>query len=276
MKAVHRPLILLIGFSFLLLQLAFVNRFFWHTDQDQRTTVETTQSIPDTFSLAIHQLDSEPAGVKSLLQGSFSLGIEDEIITDSEMPSRNIGGAVAELSENDVLDISSISTFDIFLQEVFTGDGDKITGVYVEGLFSLKVVQQPPQDAAFVSNEKGTATQFQSPAFYGAVGLLAHNYLSGRYFLYLSPGHEIRLVYGNGTYRRYQVVEYVDFERLTRSDVRSDFRELKTQSIFTNRQVFDRFYRGENKLTMQTCLEGDGYSNWGIRMVSAVPMDIES
>jgi hypothetical protein len=276
MKTVNRPLILLMGFSFLLLQLALVNRFFWHTDQDQQTIVETTQSIPDTFSLAIHRSDSEPAGVKRLLQGSFSHGVEDEINTGSEIPSQNIGGAVAQLSENDVLDISSISAFNIFLQEVFNGDGDTITGVFVEGLFSLRVVQQPFQDAAFVSNEKGTATQFQSPALFGVVGLLAHNYLSGRHFLYLSPGHEIRLVYGDGTYRRYQVVEFVDFERLTRSDVRSDFRDLKTQSILTNRQVFDRFYRGENKLTLQTCLEGDGYSNWGIRMVSAVPMDIES
>jgi hypothetical protein len=279
MKSISLPkigLILVIGFSFILLPLVLVSGYLLPAGQDQPTTTDTTQSIPDTFSTIITQADRSPAQVYLPLQGSYSGGGDNSADTNDDPSPRIIGGAVAELSDTDTLDLVGDAEFDQFLHQVFNGDGKTITGVYVEGVFSLRVLQQPPQDVAYVSDEFGTATQFQSPAFYGVVGLLAHNYLSGRHFLSLTPGLEIRLVYGDGAYRRYRVVGFADFERLTRFDVRSDFRDLHTQTILTSRELFDRFYRGENFLTLQTCLEGEGISNWGIRMVSAMPIDDES
>jgi hypothetical protein len=279
MKSMNSPktgLVLLISFSFLLLQFTLVNKYFLLAGQNQQTTADATQSIPDTFSTAVTQADRSPAQVDMLTQGSFAWDIEDGAGAIDKPSSRAIGNAVAELSETDVLDLVNDSEFELFLREVINGDGQTITGVYVEGLFGLRVLQQPPEDVAYVSNEYGTATQFQSPAFYGVVGLLAHNFLSGSHFLSLSPGHEVRLVYGDGAYRRYQVVGIADFERLTRFDVRSDFRDLRTQAILTSRELFDRYYRGENILTLQTCLEGEGYSNWGIRLVSAVLIEDQS
>jgi hypothetical protein len=269
-------MILLIGFSFILLQLVLVSRYLLPAGQDQPTATDTTQSIPDTFSTSISQADRLDAQVYLPLQGLYSVDVDNSEDVNDDPSPRMIGGAVAELSDADTLDLVGDAEFDQFLHQVFNGDGKTITGVYVEGIFSLRVIQQPQDDVAYVSNEFGTATQFQSPAFYGVVGLLAHNYLSGRHFLNLTPGLEIRLVYGDGAYRRYRVVGFADFERLTRFDVRSDFRDLHTQAILTSREMFDRFYRGENFLTLQTCLEGEGISNWGIRMVSAMPIDDES
>lgn len=165
------------------------------------------------------------------------------------------------------------SDFFAFLQDVFNGDGETITGIYVEGVLGLSVVQQPAGILTYVSDDFGTATQFRSPLEFGVVGLLAHNYLSGKDFLSIFPGLEIRLVYGDGTYQRYRVVGLADFERLTRNDVHSNFRDLQTHQILTSNEMFTRFYTGENFLTLQTCLEKDGYYSWGVRMVSAVPID---
>jgi hypothetical protein len=279
MKSISLPktgMILLIGFSFILLQLVLVSRYLLPAGQDQPTATDTTQSIPDTFSTSISQADRSDAQVYLPLQGLDSVDVDNNEDTNDNASPRIVGGAVSELSDTDTLDLVGDAEFDQFLHQVFNGDGKTITGVYVEGVFSLRVIQQPHEDVAYVSDEFGTATQFQSPAFYGVVGLLAHNYLSGRHFLSLTPGLEIRLVYGDGAYRRYRVVGLADFERLTRFDVRSDFRDLHTQTILTSRDMFDRFYRGENFLTLQTCLEGEGISNWGIRMVSAIPIDDES
>ena len=37
----------------------------------------------------------------------------------------------------------------------------------------------------------------QCRAWYGVTGILAHNYLSGKYFFDLEVGDELQLVYGN-------------------------------------------------------------------------------
>jgi hypothetical protein len=279
MKVLNCPntgLTLLISFSLLLVPFGLINNYILQADHEHPIASQASQSIPDTFSTDITLANIEPAPVEILLQRLFFPDIQVSAGVMIEPSARPIGGAVADSSVTGVLDTTGDAAFDQFLLGVINGDGETITGVYVRGILSLRVIQQPFQDEAFVSNETGTATQFRTPALFGVVGLLAHNYLSGRHFLSLLPGHEIRLVYGDGNYRRYRVTGSTDFERLTRSDVLSDFRDLRTQAILTSRELFNRFYRGDNYLTLQTCLEGDGYSNWGVRMVSAVPMDFES
>ena len=186
--------------------------------------------------------------------------------------TRSMGIAGTDLLENDPGDVLDDGDFFAFLQDVINGDGGSITGVYVKGVLRLRVVQQPSGDLTYVSDDFGTATQFRSPQEFGVVGLLAHNYLSGKDFLSIFPGLEIRLVYGDGTYQRYRVAGLADFERLTRYDVHSDFRDLQTHQILTSTEMFTRFYTGENSLTLQTCLEKDGYFSWGVRMISAEPI----
>ena len=69
-----------------------------------------------------------------------------------------------------------------FVDNLFNGQAKSARGVYVPGFMALPIVQQPSGNTGFVSEQPGTATQFQLAQRYGVLGLLAHNYLSGREF----------------------------------------------------------------------------------------------
>jgi hypothetical protein len=302
-----------VAFSFLLLQFGLINHFIVSPDQEPLPIPDNTQAIPDTNlpDAAVLEIeDSSPLpGVSGTSNPDMELdpqrysGVDPSFFSapvpeyspsveyDAEPlpavsapraledvsaqlpPAGAMGGAASYTPDVLVEEIPDDPDFDSFLEQVAHGDPETITGVYVAGLLSLKVLQQPAEDVAFVSNEDGTATQFQSPALYGVIGLLAHNFLSGKHFLNLVPGQEIRIVYGNGSYKRYQVSSISDFERLTRFDIRSDFRDIETDAVLSSKDLFTDFYREGNYLTFQTCLEGAGYSNWGVRMISAVPIE---
>ena len=302
-----------IAFSFLLLQFGLITHFVVSPEPEPLPIPENTQAIPDTNLPDIAVLEIEEPSQFSGASGSSNpgqeldpqlySGVETSFFSapipeypssveydrqplpessaprnpeddSSELPPAGAMGGAASYSP-DVLveEIPEDPGFDSFLEQVAHGDPETITGVYVAGLLSLRVLQQPAEDVAFVSNEDGTATQFQSPALYGVIGLLAHNFLSGKHFLNLVPGQEIRIVYGSGSYKRYQVSDISDFERLTRFDIRSDFRNIETDAVLSSKDLFTDFYREGNYLTFQTCLEGAGYSNWGVRMISAVPIE---
>lgn len=311
MKLTHSPKIfsfIFISFAFLIIQFGLINHFLISPTQDQFPTPETTQSIPDTYQPAfagsvVNQASSEAIPFPALdSQGEYKSGSLDQGGTSSpgllleEDSSANfyaeslVVDALQEINEpvtaptasvesnggaGRVIEDSNDTDFESFLSEVTNGDAGTVTGIYVAGLLKLRVLQQPSQDVAFVSNEDGTATQFQSPALYGVIGLLAHNFLSGKHFLSLAPGHEIRIIFGSGSFQRFQVSAIADFERMTRFDIRSNFRDLMTDQLLSSKDLFARYYREGNYLTLQTCLEGEGYSNWGVRMISAVPVNDE-
>jgi hypothetical protein len=302
-----------IAFSFLLLQFGLITQFIVSPDPEPLPIPENTQTIPDTNLPDVAVLEKEESSLFSGASASsnpvqeFDLQPYSEVDTSSHSapvpeyspsveyntqsfpavsaprnleedsaelpPASAMAGAAPYTPDVQVEELPDDPGFDSFLEQVAHGDPETITGVYVAGLLSLRVLQQPAEDVAFVSNEDGTATQFQSPALYGVIGLLAHNFLSGKHFLSLLPGQEIRIVYGSGSYKRYQVSSISDYERLTRFDIRSDFRNIETDAVLSSKDLFTDFYREGNYLTFQTCLEGAGYSNWGVRMISAVPIE---
>jgi hypothetical protein len=53
----------------------------------------------------------------------------------------------------------------------------------------------------------------------------------------------------------------------------SNFRDLETQSILTAEQLFNKVYRGEFHLTLQTCIENEGNLSWGRLFIIARPFD---
>lgn len=170
-------------------------------------------------------------------------------------------------------DLSQLPDFAHFASQVVDGQPGAIRGLYVEGLLALRVVDQPPSNIAYVSNHNGTATHFRRAADYGVTGLLAHNHLSGRLFYNLVPGHEVRVVYGDGNFRSYQVMEIHQLQRLNRTDIYSNFVDLSNSETITSSQVFQRYYKGDHHLTLQTCLEGEGYLDWGIYVIIATPIE---
>ena len=67
------------------------------------------------------------------------------------------------------------------------------------------MVQQPAGNSSFVSSDDGTATQFETAKGYGTIGLLAHNYLSGKLFFDLREGDEVVIIYGDGSQERWEL-----------------------------------------------------------------------
>ena len=97
-----------------------------------------------------------------------------------------------------MLRLLTLPDFEQFVISVSDGNAGVVRGVYVPGLFAVKVLQQPDNNPGYVSPADGTITEFGLAKSYGNIGLLAHNYLTGASFSNLLPGQEIRIVYGNG------------------------------------------------------------------------------
>jgi hypothetical protein len=104
-------------------------------------------------------------------------------------------------------DDAAILQFSEFVAAVRNDEAGLLRGIYVPGVFAIPIVQQPADNANFVSSDDGTITQFNMPAQYGNVGLLAHNNLSGRFFFDLSVCHEVRLVYGDGKIETFVITQ---------------------------------------------------------------------
>ncbi len=163
--------------------------------------------------------------------------------------------------------------FQRFIDKVANGEEGVIRGVYVPGIFALPVIRQPEGEWAFVSDELGVVTEFQSAAKNGVTGLLAHNFLSGALYNQLRVGVEVRLVYGNKAVKYYVVEGIYRFQKLTPNSSQSDLFDLSTRRRVTTEEVFNRFYRGKDHVTFQTCLESEGLSNWGLVFTVAIPAE---
>ena len=165
----------------------------------------------------------------------------------------------------------ALPTFPDFSKSVQNGDASLLRGVYVADVLALPVVQQPSANAGFVSTRDGEVTQFRMAAQYGNIGLLAHNHLSGSYFVQLAIGQEVRLVYGDGRIETFVIKEILHFQALTPTSPYSSFRNLHKDETLTAEQMFKRVYFGDRHLTFQTCIKANGDASWGRLFVIAVP-----
>ncbi len=143
----------------------------------------------------------------------------------------------------------------------------------VPGAFSLPVVQQPQDDAIYVSNKRDLVTQFQLASQNGVTGLLAHDYLAGKKFYDLSVGQVIQVTYGDNSTRDYKISSVHRYQKLDPGDLNSDFIDLETQEKLTAAEVFGLYYHGDPHLILQTCLEGDGRLDWGLFFITAAPIE---
>ena len=168
--------------------------------------------------------------------------------------------------------VATLPTFSDFSKSVQNGDAKALRGVYVADVFALPIVQQPANNAAFVSPNDGVITQFSMATQYGNVGLLAHNHLSGKFFADLKVGQEVRLVYGDGKMEIFVISEVLHFQALQPNSPYSSFRDMdKDESILTAEQMFKRAYFGDRHITFQTCINAYGNTSWGRLFVIATP-----
>lgn len=149
---------------------------------------------------------------------------------------------------------------------------DFVQSVYMDNTLALDVVQQPDGDTNFVSPNDGEVTQFSTVTQYGNVGLLAHNYLSGKDFSRLAIGQEVHLVYSSGRVEHFIVIKILRYQALEPKSPYSSFQNLDNRDeIISVGEMFDRAYKGDYHLTFQTCIAKNGVSSWGRLFVVAVP-----
>jgi hypothetical protein len=161
-----------------------------------------------------------------------------------------------------------------FIDHVFDGQSGVVRGIYVAGVLALRVVQQPAKDWTYVSSKLGDATEFQNASKNGILGLLAHNYLSGRSFYNLKPGEQVDVVYGDGAVKYYRVSNIYRYQKIDPTDLSSSLVDLSTGKVVSSGHVFEQFYDGSDHLTLQTCLEKNGLSTWGLYFVVAQPVAV--
>lgn len=171
----------------------------------------------------------------------------------------------------------SVSVFDTpefydLVDQVEDGKAGVETGIFIPGILSNGVIQQPVNNWSYVSEDDDVVTEFQSAHNSGVTGLLAHNFLLGKKFYDIDLGEYIAIIYGDGAIKRYQVTGIYQFQKLNLASLTSDFIDLQTKEQVSSTQIFNRFYTGNDKVTLQTCLERGGQPSWGLTFIVADPV----
>jgi len=173
------------------------------------------------------------------------------------------GSAVVAAAPNALL------SADDFASSIKNGNSGQLVGIYAADKFALSVVQQGGS-ASYVSTSANTVTQFGLATSYGSTGLLAHNYLSGKYFFSLSSGSVITLIFGDGSKKNYTVSDVRQYQALTPTSVYSNFVNVNDSSKqLSSSDLFTETYGKSGALVLQTCISKNGDSSWGRLFVIA-------
>ncbi|MCH7664254.1 MAG: hypothetical protein IH859_10360 [Chloroflexi bacterium] len=160
-----------------------------------------------------------------------------------------------------------------FIASVTNGYASLITGVYVPNVLALPIFQQPSGDPGHITMQEGAATQFGMASDFGAIGILAHNFLVGNQFFSLEEGMEVYIIYGDGSYSVYQITEIRRFQALQPNSPYSSFLDLDNDNApLSVAQLFDQIYNQPGNVIFQTCINFGGISTWGRIFISAEPI----
>ncbi len=160
-----------------------------------------------------------------------------------------------------------------FVAQVKNGEPSSARGLYVPNILAFAIAQQPAGNSNFISREKRTVTLFRMAAQFGAIGLVAHNYLAGALFFDLSENQSIDIIYGDGSVRRYCVARIRRFRALEPTDPFSPLVDLDDhESVLSSSAVFEQIYAHADRVVLQTCIGQDGDLLWGRMFVIALPL----
>lgn len=167
---------------------------------------------------------------------------------------------------------SSVPSLPSFIESIKDGNASTLRGIYVEGLIAFPVVQQPYGNPGFVSGTDAVVTQFSIATEVGNVGLLAHNHLAGATFSQLKQGDTIILIYGDGHTQGFVVEGFQQYQATDPLSPYSYFKDLASDTTLSALDLFNKVYRGDYHLTLQTCIENEGNLSWGRLFVIAKPI----
>jgi len=162
-----------------------------------------------------------------------------------------------------------------FAKILKNNDNKVIKGIYVSELFALRVLQQPPDKKGYVSPIDGTVTQFGMAMNNNIIGILAHNFSSGRYFKNLNIKDIISVVYGDGIIKNYKVYVIHQYRAESPDNEKSNFIDLENNKILSPSGLFIKMYAGKHHLTLQTCIQKDKEMSWGRLFIIAYPIESE-
>lgn len=164
-----------------------------------------------------------------------------------------------------------LPTLDEFISTVSDGQAEALRGIYIPEVLAGSVVSQPSSDAAYVSSEANTLTQFGQAAQFGSIGLLAHNYLAGKTFSRVEEGQVVYLVYGDGHTQAFVVTQILRFQALDPDSIWSNFIDLDQGGRLSASRLFSKVYAQPGHLILQTCIYAHGDPSWGRLFVIAEP-----
>ncbi len=178
------------------------------------------------------------------------------------------GAATAPVAD---LQTAPLPDLAAFIRQVANGQPQQVTGLYVEDVLALPVIQQPSGQPAYVSTAPETVTQFGAASDFGSLGLLAHNTLAGAHFFDIRVGDLIVVIYGDGHTRSYQVTALRRFQAVNPNSPYSNFIDLDRGGALTYSDLFYQTYGVAGQLVLQTCIAAEGNDSWGRLFVLAWP-----
>jgi hypothetical protein len=166
---------------------------------------------------------------------------------------------------------SHVPPLDEFIEQVTNDEADVLRGIYVTDEFAFSIIPQPADNPAYVSSRPDVLTDFRMASRYGTTGLLAHNYLAGKYFSRLEEGQLVYLIYGDGRLEAYVITQSMRFQALTPTSVTSNFVDLDNGESYSASRLFSKLYNQPGQLVLQTCIYADGENSWGRLFIIAEP-----
>jgi hypothetical protein len=186
----------------------------------------------------------------------------------------SLAGAPAAL--NPTHSPTPLPAFHEFAASVSDGQAGVVQGIYAAGLFAYPVVQQPPDQPLFVSEDPGLVTQIAGYSAYGVIGLGAHAGLAGRSFYDLAIGQEVWVVYGDGQVASYTITRIEAYQVLLKEQGTAVYVDLETGVPYTWEEIFRMYYAGGNEqLVLQTCLARPNSPSWGRTFFTGQPVDVQ-
>lgn len=159
-----------------------------------------------------------------------------------------------------------------FIDSIKDGNANILRGIYVEGVIAFPVVQQPYGTPGYVSTTDSVVTQFSMASEVGNLGLLAHNTLAGASFPQLKIGDTIILIYGDGHTQGFLVSDIQQYQATDPLSPYSYFKDLASETTLSALDLFNKVYRGDYHLTLQTCIDNQGNASWGRLFIIATPI----